>query len=84
MNQDKHYLVEDEWTLQAALAGPICQQVALHLFQAGQQRATGTAHRKTQSQAEDTRKVQTLQRKKTKGCQYFGYSQFKSESWGHN
>lgn len=36
------HLVEDEWTLQAALAGPICQQIALHLLQAGQQRATGT------------------------------------------
>lgn len=36
------HLVEDEWALQAAFAGSICQQVGLHLLQAGQQRATGT------------------------------------------
>lgn len=47
MNQDKkNHLVEDEWALQAAFAGSIRQQVGLHLLQAGQQRATGTAHRK--------------------------------------
>lgn len=40
--------MEDEWALQAAFAGSICQQVGLHLLQAGQHRATGTAHRKTQ------------------------------------
>lgn len=38
----KKYLVEDEWALQATFAGSICQQVGLHLLQAGQQRATGT------------------------------------------
>lgn len=51
MNQDqknKNYLVEDEWALQAAFAGSICQQVGLHLLQAGQQRAAGTADRKQQ------------------------------------
>lgn len=40
--QKKKYLVEDEWALQATFAGSICQQVGLHLLQAGQQRATGT------------------------------------------
>lgn len=43
----KYHLVEDEWALQAAFAGSICQQVGLHLLQAGQHWATGTAHRKT-------------------------------------
>lgn len=40
--------MEDEWALQAAFAGSICQQVGPHLLQAGQHRATGTAHREQQ------------------------------------
>ena len=43
-NQKIDYLVKDEWALQATFAGSICQQVGLHLLQAGQPRATGTAH----------------------------------------
>lgn len=38
----QHYLVEDERTLQATFTGSICEQVGLHLLQAGQQRAAGT------------------------------------------
>lgn len=45
-----NYLLEDEWALQAALAGSICQQVGPNLLQAGQHRATGTAHREKQQQ----------------------------------
>lgn len=46
------YLVQDEWTLQATLAGAIGQQVGLDLLQAGQQRAAGAAGRQTDRQQE--------------------------------
>lgn len=39
----RSYLVEDERTLQATFTGPVGQQVGLHLLQAGQQGAAGTA-----------------------------------------
>ena len=48
MNGDK-YLVEEERAFQATFAGPVRQQVGLHLLQAGQQRAAGTRREKQQS-----------------------------------
>lgn len=41
--EQRSYLVQNERTLQAALAGTIGQQVGLDLLKAGQQRAAGAA-----------------------------------------
>lgn len=45
--------MEDERTLQATFTGPIGQQVGLHLLQAGQQGAAGTAEGKPAGDSSD-------------------------------